>query len=114
MLHSYGGWPDSRAIKTLDKETRSANGKATSIIEVVFIAAFLLPDNALMENYSYLPPWLTVEVRRLVQYCSDGLLIILRMVVASRMRQQCRCYSAIWMPQHKSTVSLSLKLVYLF
>jgi len=31
------------------------------VIEVVFLAAFLLPDNAPMANYSYLPPWLTVE-----------------------------------------------------
>lgn len=66
VLHSYGGWPGSRAIKTLDKETRNDNGKSTSIIEVVFIAAFLLPDNAPVANYSYLPPWLTVEVRSLV------------------------------------------------
>ena len=63
ILHSYGGWPGSRAIKGLDKETRQENGKNTGIIEVVFLAAFLLPDNAPMAQYSYLPPWLTVKVR---------------------------------------------------
>ena len=62
VLHSYGGWPGSRAVKGLDKETRQKNGKATGIIEVVFLAAFLLPDNAPMAQYSYLPPWLTTEV----------------------------------------------------
>jgi pimeloyl-ACP methyl ester carboxylesterase len=63
VLHSYGGWPGSRAVKGLDKETRQKNSKSTGIIEVVFIAAFLLPDNAVVAQYSYLPPWLTVEVR---------------------------------------------------
>ena len=103
VLHSYGGWPGSRAIKTLDKETRNANGKAT---------AFLLPDNASMANYSYLPPWLTVKVRSLVQYCSNALLIMLRMAAAFRTVQRCRCYSVTWKPQRKTTVSL--KPVYLF
>ena len=63
VLHSYGGWPGSRAVKGLDQEARQKNGKSTGIVEVVFIAAFLLPDNAPMAQYSYLPPWLTVEVR---------------------------------------------------
>ena len=62
VLHSYGGWPGSRAVKGLDKETRVRNGKFTGVVEVVFLAAFLLPDNAPMAQYSYLPPWLTVEV----------------------------------------------------
>lgn len=61
VLHSYGGWPGSRAVKGLDKETRQKNGKPTGITEVVFLAAFLLPDNAPMAQYSYLPPWLTVD-----------------------------------------------------
>ena len=62
VLHSYGGWPGSRAIKGLDKEARQKMGKSTGIIEVVFLAAFLLPDNAPMAQFSHLPPWLTVEV----------------------------------------------------
>ena len=62
VMHSYGGWPGSRAVKGLDKETRRKNGKATGIVEIVFLAAFLLPDNAPMAQYSYLPPWLTIEV----------------------------------------------------
>ncbi|MCJ1386030.1 hypothetical protein MMC17_009155 [Xylographa soralifera] len=61
VLHSYGGWPGSRAVKGLDKETRQKNGEATGIVEIVFLAAFLLPDDAPMAGYSYLPPWLTVE-----------------------------------------------------
>ena len=63
VLHSYGGWPGSRAIKGLDKEARQKDGKNTGIVEVVFLAAFLLPDNAPMAQYSHLPPWLTVKVR---------------------------------------------------
>ena len=63
VLHSYGGWPGSRAIKGFDKEARRKDGRNTGIVEVVFLAAFLLPDNAPMTQYSYLPPWLTVEVR---------------------------------------------------
>ncbi|KAL8830818.1 MAG: hypothetical protein Q9191_001216 [Dirinaria sp. TL-2023a] len=46
VLHSYGGWPGSRAVKGLDKATRLQNGHFNGIIEVVFIAAFLLPENA--------------------------------------------------------------------
>lgn len=55
VLHSYGGWPGSRAVKGFDKETREKQGKKNSIVEVVFIAAFLLPDNAKTAQYSYLP-----------------------------------------------------------
>ena len=61
-MHSYGGWPGSRAVKGLDMEKRKKLGKTTGIVQLVFIAAFLLPDNAPMEIYSYLPPWLTVKV----------------------------------------------------
>lgn len=59
-LHSYGGWPGSRAVKGLDKATRLQNGDFNGIIEVVFIAAFLLPDNAVTAQYSHLLPWLDV------------------------------------------------------
>ncbi|KAM0796599.1 Alpha/beta hydrolase fold-1 [Usnea florida] len=61
VSHSYGGWPGSRAVKGLDKETRQKNGKSTGVVEVVFLAGFLLPENAPMAHFSYLPPWLTVE-----------------------------------------------------
>ena len=63
VLHSYGGWPGSRAVKGLDKPTRQQNGKSNGIIEVVFIAGFLLPDNAPVAQYSHLPPWLDIAVR---------------------------------------------------
>jgi hypothetical protein len=62
VMHSYGGWPGSRAVKGFDKETRVQDGKQHGIVELVFLAAFLLPDNAPMAQYSYLPPWLTNEV----------------------------------------------------
>lgn len=62
VLHSYGGWLGSRAVRGFDKESREKQGKKNGIVEVVFIAAFLLPDNAKMADYSYLPDWLTNEV----------------------------------------------------
>lgn len=65
VLHSYGGWPGSRAVKGWDRETRKSLGKESGIVEVVFLAAFLLPDNADMATYSHLPDWLTVEVNDL-------------------------------------------------
>ncbi|KAI9659871.1 MAG: hypothetical protein M1821_001223 [Bathelium mastoideum] len=61
LLHSYGGWPGSRAVIGLDKETRERQGKTNGIVEIVFLAAFLLPDNAPMAQYSHLPLWLTVK-----------------------------------------------------
>ena len=64
VLHSYGGWPGNRAVKGLNKKSRQKDDKKTGIVEVIFIAAFLLPDNAPMARYSHLPPWLTVVVRR--------------------------------------------------
>lgn len=66
VAHSYGGWPGSRAVKGLDKEARQKAGHQTGIIEIVFVAAFLLPDDAPMAMYSYLPPWLTSKVRLLL------------------------------------------------
>ena len=62
LLHSYGGWPGSRAVKGYDKESRDKQGKKYGIREIVFLAAFLLPDNAPMAKYSHLPPWISVKV----------------------------------------------------
>ena len=61
VLHSYGAWPGSRAVKGFDTEARRNAGKKTSIVEVVFVAAFIIADNALKKQYSYLPPWLDVK-----------------------------------------------------
>lgn len=40
VLHSYDGWPGSRAVEGLDKETGQENGKAAGIVEVVFSRRF--------------------------------------------------------------------------
>lgn len=61
VLHDYGGWPGSRAVKGLDKEARVKQGKSTGIIEVVFVAAFIVPDHAATAEFSHLPYWLKVE-----------------------------------------------------
>lgn len=60
--HSYGGWPASRAVKDADKEARKAAGKEHGVIEIAFFAAFLIPEDADMKFYSYLPPWIDVRV----------------------------------------------------
>ena len=107
VLHSYGGWPGSRAVKGFDKETRQKNGKSTGIVEVAFLAAFLLPDNAPMAQYSYLPPWLTVEVRVYAPLVMILWLISCRMVVASQMVRQSPYFSVTWTPLLRSTGSQS-------
>lgn len=63
VCHSYGGWPGSRAVKNWDKASREANGRKHGIVELVFIAAFLLPDNTETKLYSTLPDWITNEVK---------------------------------------------------
>lgn len=105
VLHSYGGWPGSRAVKGLDKETRRNNGKSTGIIEVVFLAAFLLPDNAPMAQYSHLPPWLTVEVGTKTLLIYSIALISLRTAAVSQMSPRFPFYSATWNLLPRSTGS---------
>lgn len=41
--HSYGGMPSSSALKGLSKADRSAQGKQTAVIGLVYIASFLIP-----------------------------------------------------------------------
>lgn len=65
FCHSYGGWPGSRAVKGWDKATREQHGLQNGIIELVFLAAFLLPDNAPTAVYSALPDWITNKVKLL-------------------------------------------------
>ncbi|KAL1860702.1 hypothetical protein Daus18300_009045 [Diaporthe australafricana] len=43
MLHSYSGVPGSSALKGLSKTARSAEGKSTAVIGVLYLAAFVLP-----------------------------------------------------------------------
>lgn len=105
VLHSYGGWPGSRAVKGLDKEARQQNGKSTGIIEVVFLAAFLLPDNAPTAQFSYLPPWLLVEVRvHTLLFCSFSLTSP-RTAAVSQTSPQFLFSSATWKVLPRSTGS---------
>lgn len=59
---SYGGWPRSRAVKGWDKPTRELNNETIGIVELVFLGAFLLPENALTEYWDTLVYWITSEV----------------------------------------------------
>ena len=102
VLHSYSGWPGSRAINGLDKEARREDGKLTGIVEVVFLAAFLLPDNAIVAQYSCLPPWLTVEVSMRASESRFLTLTAPRMDAAFRMRSPFPCSSATWKNLRKS------------
>lgn len=43
MLHSYSGVPGSSALKGLSKADRSAVGKSTAVIGVMYLAAFVTP-----------------------------------------------------------------------
>lgn len=43
MLHSYSGVPGSSALKGLGRTDRSAEGKTTAVVGVLYLAAFVLP-----------------------------------------------------------------------
>ncbi|KKY39861.1 hypothetical protein UCDDA912_g00177 [Diaporthe ampelina] len=43
MLHSYSGVPGSSALKGLGRTDRSAGGKTTAVVGVLYLAAFVLP-----------------------------------------------------------------------
>lgn len=43
LLHSYSGVPGSSALKGLGRADRSAEGKATAVIGVLYLASFVLP-----------------------------------------------------------------------
>lgn len=43
MLHSYSGVPGSSALKGLGRADRSADGKTTAVVGVLYLASFVLP-----------------------------------------------------------------------
>lgn len=43
LLHSYSGVPGSSAMKGLSKADRSAVGKSTAVIGILYLASFVLP-----------------------------------------------------------------------
>lgn len=43
MLHSYSGVPGSSALKGLSRADRSAQGKTTAVVGVLYLASFVLP-----------------------------------------------------------------------
>lgn len=59
VLHSYSGVPGSSALKGLSKHDRTAQGKPTAVIGVVYMASFILPlgvGNRAYNNASDQPP----------------------------------------------------------
>ena len=62
LCHSRGGLPGSRAVPGWDKPTREARGQENGVVEMVYLAAFLLQENADIVKFSAMPPWLNVEV----------------------------------------------------
>jgi len=63
VMHSYGGVPGSNAAYGLGKEQRKAEGKQTGIINLAYIASFVLPKDTslLMGVGGTLPPWCLVQ-----------------------------------------------------
>lgn len=43
LLHSYSGVPGSSALKGLGRADRSAEGRATAVVGVLYLASFVLP-----------------------------------------------------------------------
>ncbi|RYP74840.1 hypothetical protein DL771_002761 [Monosporascus sp. 5C6A] len=43
LVHSYGGVPGSSALKGLSKADRSAQGKGTAVVGIVYMGSFILP-----------------------------------------------------------------------
>ena len=62
VCHSYGGWPGSKAVLGWDKATRERNNQTNGIIELFFLGAFILPDNASPTSWDTYIYWLTSEV----------------------------------------------------
>lgn len=96
VLHCYGGWPGSRAVKGLDKETRLKEGKCTGIIEIVFVAAILVPDDVPMADYSHLPSWLDVIVHIPTLLSFLGVIISPRTATVDRTGTRFLFCSATW------------------
>jgi hypothetical protein len=44
VMHSYGGFPGSEALKELSKKERKEQGKEGGVMRLVYIMAFLLPE----------------------------------------------------------------------
>lgn len=44
MLHSYSGVPGSSALKGLGRADRTAEGKTTAVVAVMYLASFVLPQ----------------------------------------------------------------------
>ncbi|RYP89246.1 hypothetical protein DL770_004465 [Monosporascus sp. CRB-9-2] len=43
LMHSYGGIPGSSALKGLSKADRSAQGKGTAVVGIVYMGSFIVP-----------------------------------------------------------------------
>ncbi|RYO80945.1 hypothetical protein DL766_000296 [Monosporascus sp. MC13-8B] len=43
LVHSYGGVPGSSALKGLSKADRSARGKGTAVLGIVYMGSFIIP-----------------------------------------------------------------------
>ncbi|KAK6951733.1 hypothetical protein Daesc_006256 [Daldinia eschscholtzii] len=62
IAHSYGCVPSSAAAKDLDKQTREAQGKAGSIVGLIFIAGIITLDGeSAVEAMGGLPPYVRMD-----------------------------------------------------
>ncbi|OTB18804.1 hypothetical protein K445DRAFT_8825 [Daldinia sp. EC12] len=69
IAHSYGCVPSSAAAKDLDKQTREAQGKAGSVVGLIFIAGIITLDGeTAVEAMGGLPPYDTAFVKEAMHY----------------------------------------------
>lgn len=63
FMHSYAGMPGASAAVGLSKTERAKKGKAGGIIGLVFIAAFVVPENVSCAGLmgGSLPPWIVLD-----------------------------------------------------
>jgi pimeloyl-ACP methyl ester carboxylesterase len=64
VMHSYGGLPGSAAAKGYSKAERHKQGKDGGIIQMIYIAAFIIDEGvSVTDTYGgEVAPWVTVHV----------------------------------------------------
>lgn len=64
LVHSYGGLVGQNAVEGLGYKQRKAQGKKGGVIMIVYLAAFVAPKGATIEQMlgGQLPPWVKFDV----------------------------------------------------
>lgn len=81
VLHSYGGVVGTEAVhESLGKKQRAAEGKKGGVIGLLYMCAFVLPEGVSIASAfgGQLPPYIVIEVSRVVPRSNDALVRSLR------------------------------------